>query len=368
MALLPALASAQSNQAPGSHWGASMYPRLQRGYSVGFEILGFSQFGKDARGSDGAVLKPGECSNPSMQGSMATPCAVRDPYNDIDETVGLNVIGFSWTHPLQRFNLNRSNLLFTLNVIGGWVGDKITQLYQNDVIHNLAKLRHIPREKVACENYSNFAECGIFGAGGELTYQFHSFDRGPKRLGLRPTPLFLSGGGMLSNVVSDLYVQAGVKRFELWGPAWPKLDRIVSLSISTLVRGGVLLNGFVFQEVGNYYVAADGTVGLHFAKYDFPVTLEFGYTGSSGMFVNARRQLASDGREIQSGPFPQALPERFYHLRVEIGEFAFETYNDAPGGKDKGPSFGARVLYNFVPGTWEGNLIDRLVSRWGRNK
>jgi hypothetical protein len=357
-------ARAQAGQAPGSHWGASMYPRTEPSVVVSFEILGFTELGKDTR-SDGAPLEPDECDEAAASGGQ---CGTRDPYNWMDQTIGLNVIDLSFTNPLRRFHHSRSNLLITTNLVGGWVSDTITRFYQNEIIHDAIGIQHVPREDVACAGDRDPLHCGILGFGGELTYAVDSFDRGYRRFGVRRTPIFVGGGGMVSNVSSDMHVQAGLKRYELWGSAWPRLDRIVSISVSTLVRGGVLFGGWVFPHVANHYFAADGSFALHLAKYSWPVTIEFGMSGTTGMFIDAPRKKAADGREIQSGPQPRALSERFYRLRVELGEFAFETFNDSPGGKDKGPSFGAQVLYTFVPGTWERDWIARILRSIGGRK
>lgn len=367
-------ARAQSTHAPGSHWGASGYPRLTEGLSVGFELLGFTEFGKDTNPapptSDGTPLTADECRDARRAQGLdrSEPCGVRDRYNHVGETIGLNLLTFNYTHALERFNLRSSNVLFTTTVVLGWVGDTVTEWYQNDVIHRALGLQRIPRDGVACDggDDDNAWRCGIWGIGGDLTYQVYSLDRGRGRLGMRPTPLFVGGGGMVSNVMSDIHVQFGFRRFELWGEAWPRVNRIVSLHISGVARGGVLAPGAIFDNVASHYAAANASVGLRLAKYRWPINIEFGYTGSTGMFVEQPRTTNGEGDEVQSQRLPLGIAERFYNLRVELGEFAFETYNDSAGGKDKGPSFGARILYTFSPGTLEGDSVYRALT-WVRS-
>jgi hypothetical protein len=356
--LLTNAAGAQTTGAPGSHWGASMYPALRPGNSGGFEILGFTHLGKDTR-PDGAPLKPSECDAARAAGNLppGAPCGVPDPYNYMDKTIGLNLLSVAITRPLKRYDSRGSNLLYTHNFVAGMVSDYLPELYQNRVIHKVAGLQPIRREGIACKGSSGKVyNCYSLGYGGELNYKVNVFDR-TERIAIRETPFFAGSGFMVSNIESEVYTQLGLRRFDLTSGASPRVARWVSLSISTMVRAGVLVPGAIFERLASLYVIADATLAAHFFPYDWPVTVEFGYAANTGQFIDRPRATTADHREVQSGPVPVPLPERMYHLRVELGEFTFETYNDSPGGKDKGPSFGARIFYTVAPGTTEARLL-----------
>ena len=53
------------------------------------------------------------------------------------------------------------------------------------------------------------------------------------------------------------------------------------------------------------------------------------------------------GRE---GRRRDALDERFLSLRLQVGSWTFETFNDSRGGKDRGPTYGARAFVTARPG------------------
>jgi hypothetical protein len=140
--------------------------------------------------------------------------------------------------------------------------------------------------------------------------------------------------------------------------AWPLLGRIVYLTLSATVRAGTLFPSVTFSHLASQYLAAQGAIGLHFGRYVFPVSLEFGLTGTTGQFIE-RPRASVDGVEVESEQSAPSLAEQFWLFRVDIGSFSFETFNDQLGGKDKGPSFGARVFYTFTPGrTLDDALAD----------
>jgi hypothetical protein len=60
-----------------------------------------------------------------------------------------------------------------------------------------------------------------------------------------------------------------------------------------------------------------------------------------------------------------ALNELFSSIRVRIGDFTFETYNDSPGGKDKARVSGARELQR-VPSRQEVS-VGRTMGKAARS-
>ncbi len=333
---------------PAGHWGALMYPDTEPTQRLGFGILAFTQFGKDTN-PDGTPVLRDPCLA-ARDGDLSVHCGDPDPYNDIDETIGLNIASYSSTRPLLRFKSNGSNLLYTHLLTVGWVNDFITETYQNRAIHAVADLQEIPRGEKACTDDFEWGSpsCYVLGYSGALNYHFQSFDSHRDGRVVRPTPLFVGAGFAVSTVYNEAYAQMGVRRFDLSSPLWPDAARVVYLSVSAMTRLGAAYRGLVFDHVASHYASAQAGIGLHFARYHWPVHLELGVSGSSGLFQASRRPKVGDVEDERPQP-STALEEQFWDLRLEIGAFTFETFNDQLGGKDKGPSYGAMISYTIVP-------------------
>jgi uncharacterized membrane protein len=63
---------------------------------------------------------------------------------------------------------------------------------------------------------------------------------------------------------------------------------------------------------------------------------EYALSGHSGLFIDKLRH---------------PMPERFYSVRVGIGDVIFEIANDSYGNKDIGPTVAVRLFMNIAPGT-----------------
>jgi hypothetical protein len=73
-------------------------------------------------------------------------------------------------------------------------------------------------------------------------------------------------------------------------------------------------------------------------------------TTELGTIQGGRSSAADLEAEIkETYQFKEPLKERFYSLKVQLGSFVFETYNDSKGGKDIGPSFGVRTSLVVSP-------------------
>lgn len=358
--VLPAVVRAEPNATPATHWGASMYPAAQPGVVFGFEWLAFTEFGKDICLPEATDCTPGLPVHRGQTGS-------RDRYNFQDQTVGLNLFTATYTASLARHHLNGSNLTYAFTLVAGFQSDLLPEFYQNDIIHARAGLADIPRGNVACSRGDfKVAKCLPAGIGAALNYRVLSLDQGSDgETAFRESPLFVGAGGMLSTVELDAYAQFGVQRFGLFPHAW-SWTSYFDIALSSLLRGGILKGTQVFPDIASRYVALDGAVAFSFSKHAFPVLIELGIVSSTGHFIVAPRAPGD-----QSPPAPEALAETFYRLRVELGTFTFETFNDSIGGKDKGPSYGVRLLWNLLPGTTEGDwthkrlrqLFDRMAEQ-----
>ena len=350
---LPSSARAEPNATPAAHWGASMYPAAQPGMVFGFEWLAFTEFGKDICPPEATDCTPGQ---PVHRGQTG----LRDRYNFQDETVGLNLFTMTYTASLARHHLNGSNLTYAFTLLAGLQSDRLTEFYQNDIIHASSGLVNIPRGKVACsEGDFELIKCVPVGIGAALNYRVLSLDQGSDgETAFRESPLFIGAGGMLSSVELDAYAQFGVRRFGLLPHEWA-LTNYLDVALSSVLRGGILKGMAVFPDIASKYVAIDGSVALSILQYEFPVLIEFGIVSSTGHFIVAPR-----APHDQSAPAPEALAETFYRLRVELGTFTFETFNDSIGGKDKGPSYGVRLLWNLLPGTVEGDATYKPLRQF----
>jgi hypothetical protein len=316
--LLAREASAQAVVAPSSHWGALMYPELAPATHVGVNFVAFTQFGKDVAG-------------------------VHDPYNFQTQSVGFNLLSLSNTRGLFRDKAYWSNLLYRSTLVLGYSDDEPTEWFQNEVIHGPRGLAKIPREGVRTAFEGGYS--------GELNYQLLSLES--RRDGVRyiPAPLFVGGGFAVGTVQQEAFAQLGIREFELlpilreWG-----LHRYAFLTFSAMARTGTAYGGPTFRHVASYYLLAQGSLALHLAQFSFPWVIELGMTGSSGVFLSKEKSTEAE-------PIPPSLIEQFWCLRVQIGDFTFETFNDQLGHKDKGPTYGVRIFYNLNPYSWIGRWL-----------
>lgn len=309
-----------------------MYPSLEPKQELGVNFALFSEFGKRVN-ADGLVPTSAEkTGDPAVY-------ATQDRYNMESETIGFNFVSASNTRPLIRDRVFASNLLFRSTLIAGVAGDLATSWFQNKVIHKPANLPPIERNDTL-----NPADDGLrsllLGYSGELNYRFYSLSRRADGTRMIPTPLFIGGGYSIATIQNEGFVQLGFRNFDPVPRLFP--PSIVSIRLSTMARAGALLPSFVFHELAGYYVTAQASVGLLFCQYIFPIGLEFGITGASGEFLN--QSLPRDERD-QATPLADGLRERFLAMQVVLGNFAFQTFNDILGGKDKGPTYGASISY-----------------------
>jgi hypothetical protein len=266
--------------------------------------------------------------------------------------MGFTFLTLSNTRVLKRDSDLASNVLFASTLQLGYTGDQPGFFFQNDVQHNLDNYAFVPRGR----------ERKTFDAGynGEVDYWFlsSSINRQGERVSVR-TPFFVTAGLGLSTLMVDGYTAVGMRH--LVGPyfLWEHTRRFFYLSFSAMARLGVPIttcyfpslvgvqwNGCAFHPVAPYYVVNQISLAAHLVEHWFPVILEIGYTGDSGLFIDELRR---------------PMPERFWTARANIGDFTFEISNDTFGNKDIGPTFAARIFVNLSPGTpYLGKLLGLL--------
>jgi hypothetical protein len=224
-------------------------------------------------------------------------------YNAYDSTVGINFLSFSRTRRLGRLRTT----MYRASLAAGWAGNEPTLFLQNNFLHGIRRLKEVPVEGEAT---------GVLG--GVALDVVHWVPTSVA--GAVP---FAEAGATASLVSSDLWVAAG----------W----RAPRLGVSGLVRAGLPLGGKVFPDryLTEQYVLA--TVSLRLPTDDvfdrisagIIPEIEVAYTWSSGYFRRA------DGRGFIEG---------FCSLRLTWGVAAFETWNDLCRNKDRGPTYGARLI------------------------
>ncbi len=339
----PSLVHAQNMTAPAPHWGALLQPDSEPQQQLSFQVFGLTEFGppkKDEAPEDAGLYARG-----------------------LDRTIGFNVLSFSNTRPLRINQTHSTNTLYSSTLSLGVIHDLFTEWLQNDVIHDASNgLRRVPREEKA--------EGFLLGYEGQLNHFFSSvvLPKNGDSLAFVQSPVFVGSGFGINSFYSDMYVHTGVSKFDLRHHFLTSaVDPFFYISVSSMVRAGVVLPydfGGVFpglrnEEVVNGYYLAQGTVEAHlFSKWYHNLSVSFSLTHNSGLFSDTRNdELLYDGFcRNDCAPRKYPIREFFYSARAEIGDFSFEVYNDSPGNKDSGPSFGARLMYRLG--------VDSVVSKY----
>ena len=339
--------------APTSHWGGNALPDLAERKDIGFHVVGFTRFGKE---------------------SDATGRYVFDPYNDMEETLGFNLLTYQHTYAKKDsraqlpFTPIGASGLVTRSTAGiGMLNDYLPRFFQNSVIHQgriNAKdpLLPVPRRTTDTDTSISLGPSRVFPLiltySSEYFLHLETHQRINNVDARRTTPLFVGGGWQVGTLNQEAFVHLGasMQEFELpdmWPLNWWGL-RLRAVGIGGMARTGVLFPGRYFQDLTAHYSHVQVAWRATLDWWGFPTRLEFAATSSEGFFAATRTEAdramiaqlrASDPTTVYAAK--RDLTERFYSLRVRVGDFTFETHNDSYGGKDKGPSFGAQVSLNI---------------------
>jgi hypothetical protein len=304
---------AQAAGSPAGHWGLLAYPELNRTHQIGLQQMLFTEYGKPGDGRYGDF------------GNM--------------QTMGINLITLSNTRQLARRSSLDGNLLYTstLNIGASW--DWPTEFLQNDVRHNMSNLEFVPRGR------TRTAPELIYG--GEFVYRVFSHSHTDTGFVDRtPTPFFILAGFQVGSLSQEGYVGAGVRRLDNQYLLSPAVRRFFALSVSAMARLGVPVPGFAFQHTAHSYSLAQVSGAVHLFEAFYPIVVEFGWTGHTGIFIDKERR---------------PMPEKYWTFHLSFGPFNFEVSNDSMGDKDIGPTVGLRAIYSVSPGTnFLHNLLDVL--------
>ncbi len=356
ISLIAAAAAGQALATPEAHWGGNMLPDLRDRADFGVHFLGFTQYGKEVFRFD-------------------TTRYTFTPYNDIPQTLGFNILAYSrmqngllMKHSDRPTEVDPGPLSRRRTFMLGIVNDHIPEFLQNDVIHrgNLQrdKLRRVPRKPWDTKTHTSYGPNHnlplVAGWSDEYFLRLYAPQRDDGHETRQPTPLFIGGGWQLSTLQQEAFLHAGssvyeTTRFPDWFPL-PHVLQIRSFGVGGMARVGALKAGHYFPDIVPAYANAQGLVrlGTEIAS-GFPVQLEYALTSAYGFFASPRSpselatinefRAGTDSTHLYQAKTPAR--ELFFSIRVRIGDFTFETYNDSPGGKDKGPSFGASMSYNL---------------------
>lgn len=334
---------AQGVITPSSHWGGVMLPELRETTELGVHVVSFTRFGKE--------LDP------------ATGQYTFKPYNDIHETLGFNFLALSRTRPWRPrgeagAGPTGTNALWRREtIVAGVVSDVVPVFLQNDVMHALARWMHWPGHerlravpRVEGDTPAHTSRGPTKGTPLlELSEEFFVTIGGPRR-----SPFFAGGGFAVGTIDQELFLHGGATtaKYEFGGHLGVAGVRLRSLGLGGIGRAGLLAPGYHFPDLTAHYVNLQGIVRAEIDWWDVPTYVEVALTSATGFFVAPRtpEQLAAirerddDPEDVYSAKTP--VSERFMSVRVGIGEFTFETYNDVIGGKDKGPTFGAHAAFD----------------------
>ena len=342
-----------------------MYPDLWPTREVGIQFLNFTEFDN-------------KCAEyPMKEFPNLEDCGKGGfkRYNDLDETIGFNIITLSRTRFMGAGEKIWGNMLYRSVISAGVTHDYIPEILQNQVIHSGST----PLSGTQPPIYRKKTNDGhpLLGYSGELILNLRPFTvrsdpvnkkQKKKRLYMDPSPLFIGGGFSAGTIQNELFGQLGIKNAHV-----KLLGGTVAPGFSYMSRLGVIYNfDFDIAEKhllfppdrlsSNYLInQASASLTIFLPKRvpklaGLPIVLEYGLTSSTGLFVEAEREPATD---LQGNPIvddddksvTQNIPkyrrvshrEIFRSYKLAISAVNIEIFNDSEGKKDRGPSFGFRV-------------------------
>lgn len=290
--ILPALATLSTSLSANvlvPFWGGRIVPVSRSGSTISLDLHQFTEFDPD-------TLRYG-----SLRGTDSSW---------YHSTIGFNTLSAEHVFGWKSTESCTTSVVANLGL--GVADDHLTEFLQNDYTHERNGNPPVPREGV---DDGPVAMVGV-------------------QMILRPRSgcgYFLAGVEM-SNIVHDVHMGAGIAELELFRLFG---TRIV---LDAGLRMGILRNarkyGFgksrYFPMTSTRYLDHQMALGFSTTVLDIPVEAEAGYLASSGLFTSY------DG---------SALGELFEYSRVRIWKIALEKSNDGLNGKDFGPTYGVRLIY-----------------------
>ena len=293
--------------APGIHWGALGYPDQEATLTTGLSIFRFTEFNKEG-----------------------------ERFNDIKETIGLNLITMSWT---EHWTNHLPGWSTNLTVGVGPTRNQPSEWLQNDLIHD--RIWGIPQVPVEEKRHQT-----DFAISGSVTRWWGLLEQ--------PRVLYLSGGGQTGSLYHEAFIRGGFRR---WSPLHTFVQMVKPVEgwvgafvrpfrVSGMVRAGRIATGAAFHDLADTVYTAQGSIsyGWYNVHTFRPwMEIEVGATIGSGIF--------NDDKGVSLG-------EQFWTVAFRIHPFTFESWNDQLGNKDFGPTYGGRLmmdLYFLLPASWTGS-------------
>lgn len=288
--LVGSVAFAES-PAPSVHWGSLAFPDQYSTLTTGLTLNRFTP-------TDGT----------GAQYDSTVP-----------NTLGLNLITFSWTqHGHAHFEG------WSINLTGGIgpTSNQPSEFFQNKVIH---QLRHLPPVTTVQPREDTDAMID-----GSVTKWFF-----PNKT------VFMGGGFSVGTLYQELFLRAGIRRLQVTPDLYSGDWGAVSVRASGLGRVSVQEDGAVFHQtkqtsqilqpalaLGQY---ATNTRGEQYPTWEVEVSA----TWDSGIFVNG---------------VGQSRKQFFWSAAITAGPVRFETWNDSLGNiskSDFGPTYGATLTIDI---------------------
>lgn len=368
VALAPASALTQGSVSPSVHWGAQMLPDLTDRFDVSLSVVGFTQFGKD-----------------TVVDALGRTRYRFAPYNDMKQTLGLNLLSFVRTRTGGRFGEGEASVsagpLTTRSTFSvGVIDDRFSEFLQNDFAHanrlRGRKLYDIPRSPQdvpgtdATPSTTRAVWPPVVSLAQEYFLRFYSSTQSDGEEVRLPTPFYMGGGWQVGTLNSEAFLDVGSNVAETAVPTRWQFGVLRKVGLGAAIRGGVVRPGHYFNDLTSSFVNIQMVGRLKTSVKGFPADIDYSLTSAHGFFVRKRdaRELSlievyAPDRNVESRVEAKTgVSELFSSLRIRSGGFTFEVNNDSPGGKDKGPSFAAHIGYSIYKPGRRVPVIDRVLD------
>jgi hypothetical protein len=324
LTLASATAACQGVSFPSTHYGANGFPASEQLWEAGFSTDRFTEHTKHPDSTAGKL---------------------RDYVHK--QTDGFNILHLKYSFPWRPVHL-----MIGTGVHWGWIAEKPSRFLQNDFRHHDAGYEMVP--------VAGTGSGPLYGLSLSMDRWFSPAVLQNEELRLI-APLFVGTELTLSSSVHDWAIRGGIR-----SGRWTIMNKDIP-SISLLARKGIRVGPshwlkhplYSKNELSNTYGLMSAVLHLPTDKWWDPPALvpafEFGMTWHTGLYrgfpdTTAARQFY----DLQAaGQLKDARPPRVaeklctFAFSWSEGDVALESYNDSCGGKDIGPTFGARFYFRW---------------------
>jgi hypothetical protein len=302
-----------------AHFGALAVPTPERVWEGG---VAFDRFTDHTKPSDSTIAR------------LENRYDTKTRHYALRTTLGINTL-----YLMRTFHWRHDGSLGRIGVFGGQLRNDPSGWFQNQFRHHDTGIDFVP--------VADVLRGSVWGAFASADKWVDILGRND-RVGIAG---FLGGDVNASSLYHEAAVRLGVRTSYLRIFGWQQPPRVsASLRKAVYVTPGQLLKsaprdpGAAESDIlANTYQA--GTIAIELPIHEWLrnksmiPALEIGYTSHSGFFM----------ARPHDKPEYERMPERFQTLALlwGNGDIALETYNDSPGGKDIGPTFGVRLYLRW---------------------